>query len=376
MKRKQNEQWLIIGDTYWQSTKGNYTATLPTALLNIGYDDRKGFYLEKMDEKFDFQHKIYGVESELINRVKKTYVNTNRNLGILLNGVKGTGKTVTSKLIANEIGIPVLVVRHAYVGLVDFINSIKQDVIIFIDEYEKIFEERHTLLTIMDGVLSNEYRKFFILTTNETYINDNLLQRPGRIRYFKTFGNLKPNVVNEIVDDFLVHKHLKKDVVRFVSSLELITIDIVKSIVEEVNIHEESPEAFKDIFNCKKITGRYNVYQLTPNPLTSTGFDEAKLFEAVKLNRNDFTAGDDLVGNSFYVDGDYYARIKKVISPKIAILELVKEYEDDEDENDNANAKKEQEIINITVRVESTDVMNYSYKWDPNMMEMMGGAIM
>jgi hypothetical protein len=376
MKRKQNEQWLIIGDTYWQSTKGNYTATLPTALLNIGYDDRKGFYLEKMDGKFDFQHKIYGVESELINRVKKTYVNTNRNLGILLNGVKGTGKTVTSKLIANEIGIPVLVVQHAYVGLVDFINSIKQDVIIFIDEYEKIFEERHTLLTIMDGVLSNEYRKFFILTTNETYINDNLLQRPGRIRYFKTFGNLKPNVVNEIVDDFLVHKHLKKDVVRFVSSLELITIDIVKSIVEEVNIHEESPEVFKDIFNCKKITGRYNVYQLTPNPLTSTGFDEAKLFEAVKLNRNDFTAGDDLVGNTFYVDGDYYARIKKVISPKIAILELVKEYDDDEDENDNANAKKEQEIINITVKVESTDVMNYSYKWDPNMMEMMGGAIM
>jgi len=378
MKRKQNEQWLIIGDTYWQSTKGNYTATLPTALLNICYDDRKGFYLEKMDNKFDFQHKIYGVESELINRVKKTYVNTNRNLGILLNGVKGTGKTVTSKLIANEIGIPVLVVQHAYVGLVDFINSIKQDVIIFIDEYEKIFEERHTLLTIMDGVLSNEYRKFFILTTNETYINDNLLQRPGRIRYFKTFGNLKPNVVNEIVDDFLVHKHLKKDVVRFVSSLELITIDIVKSIVEEVNIHEESPETFKDIFNCKKITGRYNVYQLTPNPLTSTGFDEAKLFEAVKLNRNDFTAGDDLVGNSFYVDGDYYARIKKVISPKIAILELVKEYEDDddEDENDNANAKKEHEIVNITVRVESTDMMNYSYKWDPAMMEMMGGAIM
>ena len=376
MKRKQNEQWLIIGDTYWQSTKGNYTATLPTALLNIGYDDRKGFYLEKMDNKFDFQHKIYGVESELINRVKKTYVNTNRNLGILLNGVKGTGKTVTSKLIANEIGIPVLVVQHAYVGLVDFINSIKQDVIIFIDEYEKIFEERHTLLTIMDGVLSNEYRKFFILTTNETHINDNLLQRPGRIRYFKTFGNLKPNVVNEIVDDFLVHKHLKKDVVRFVSSLELITIDIVKSIVEEVNIHEESPEAFKDIFNCKKITGRYNVYQLTPNPLTSTGFDEAKLFEAVKLNRNDFTAGDDLLGNSFYVDGDYYARIKKVISPKIAILEFVKEYEDDEDENDNANAKKEPEIVNITVRVESTDVMNYSYKWDPTIMEMMGGAIM
>lgn len=357
MKRSHDEQWLILSNTYWQSTKGNYTKTLSKALYNICFDERKGFYLEKTDDKFDFQHKIYGVEQGLINRVVKTYNNTNRNLGILLNGVKGTGKTVTSKLIANEIETPVLIVNHLFGGMVEFINSIKQDVIIFIDEYEKTFKERHDLLTIMDGVLTTEHRKFFILTTNETYINDNLLQRPGRIRYFKTFGNLKPAVVEEIVDDFLVHTEFKKQIIKFISSLELITIDIVKSIIEEVNIHKESPEVFKDIFNCKKITGKYNVYQITPN--TDGTKTEVKIHDSVKLNRGDLSQGDDHIGDAFYMDGEYFGTIKSVMSPKSCVIEV------DEDTDDDGKVITPAHVL--AIRFESTDVMNTSYKWDPSM---------
>ena len=360
MKRQANEQWLILENTYWQSTKGNYIKTLSKGLYNVDFNERKGFFLEKTGDCFDFQHKIYGVEHELIERVVKTYDNTNRNLGILLNGVKGTGKTVTSKLIANRIDVPVLIINHLYAGMIEFINSIKQDVIIFIDEYEKIFQERHTLLTIMDGVLTTEHRKFFILTTNETYINDNLLQRPGRIRYYKTFGNLKPSVVNEIVDDFLIHTNFKKEVIRFISSLELITIDIVKSIIEEVNIHEESPEMFKDIFNCKKITGRYNVYQLTPN--TTGGFTETKIYDSVKLNRGDLSRGDDHVGDSFYVDGEYLGAIRKVLNAKSCVIHVSEETDDDD--------KVIKPAYDMVVRVESTDVMNNTYRWDPSMANM------
>lgn len=247
-----------------------------------------------------------------------------------------------------------MIVNNIFPGIVDAINSIKQDVIIFIDEYEKIFKERHELLTIMDGVLTTEHRKFFILTTNETYINDNLIQRPGRIRYFQTFGNLKPSVVEEIVDDFLIHTRFKNDIIKFISSLELITIDIIKSIIEEVNIHEESPEDFKDIFNCKKISGRYNVYQLKPN--ASGTVTETKIYSAVKLNRADLIRGDDHVGGSFYVDDDYMGVILKVLSPYTCVVKTKRETDDD----DNVIRESEE----VTLRIENSDVMNYAYKWN------------
>ena len=47
--------------------------------------------LEEFADKFHFDFKIYGTESRLINHIMKTYENTSSNLGILFNGVKGTG---------------------------------------------------------------------------------------------------------------------------------------------------------------------------------------------------------------------------------------------------------------------------------------------
>lgn len=42
-----------------------------------------------------------------------------------------------------------------------------------------------------------------LLTTNNLYVNENLIGRPSRIRYKKTFGNLQPEVVQEYLDDNL-----------------------------------------------------------------------------------------------------------------------------------------------------------------------------
>ncbi len=63
------------------------------------------------------------------------------NMGVLLNGVKGTGKSVTAKLICNELKnfLPIIIVDKAYEGLPQFISKIQQEVIIFIDEFEKVF---------------------------------------------------------------------------------------------------------------------------------------------------------------------------------------------------------------------------------------------
>lgn len=48
-------------------------------------------YLKEMFDSFLFDFKIYGLQITFIKRVLKTYKDTKGNLGVLLNGVKGTG---------------------------------------------------------------------------------------------------------------------------------------------------------------------------------------------------------------------------------------------------------------------------------------------
>lgn len=277
-----------------------------------------GFYLSRIEDSFEFGYKLYGLEQSLIERIVKTWKTTNKNLGVLLNGLKGTGKTVTSKVICNELKLPVILVNSnpESGGIPEFLNNITQEIVVFIDEYEKIFGSDAELLTIMDGVLSGSSRKLFLLTTNDTHINDNLLQRPSRIRYHKKFNDLQPSVIAEIVDDLLLYPEFREETLSAISNLQVITIDVVKAIVEEVNIHKESPKDFVDVFNVKKITGRYNVHQIIE---TKDGKTTEKLLEqGVKIYPREFS--DDYEGYRFEANGKTLGIIEEVIGFDTIIL--------------------------------------------------------
>ncbi len=253
--------WSIRGIEYFKVDNTPTTQLLDNNVYLLRRDNRpfEITFLAKQSDDFEFDYKVYGVESELIERIYKSYVNKTGNFGVLFNGIKGTGKTVTAKILCNMLKMPVIIIDRKIQDAVYFLNSIEQDVIIFIDEYEKVYEQSSEMLPIMDGASNSKFRRFFILTTNSLYINDNLKQRPGRIRYIKTFKDLSPEITEEIIDDFLVHKSFKKELKEFISSLEIITIDIVKAIIEEVNIHNDSPSKFADVFNVSKLSGKYNL---------------------------------------------------------------------------------------------------------------------
>lgn len=207
------------------------------------------------DSKFTFDFKIYELGCErMIERIKKVwnseeFMEDNKNLGIIFNGTKGTGKTISAKILCNELDMPVIIVDKTFNGaILPFIQSLNFECVIFLDEAEKSFkdDESEILLKLIDGVF-NVSRKLYILTTNTLTVNENLINRPGRIRYIQQFGNLTEKAVNDFVDDNLKDKSLKEKVIQTVDLLEFSTIDILKNIVEEVNIMgpdyigEESP---------------------------------------------------------------------------------------------------------------------------------------
>lgn len=224
--------------------------------------------LAKIADKFVFDFKVYdlGIEKTL-KRIEKTwnsdtFVEGNRNFGIILNGLKGTGKTIASKILSNRLGIPVVIVNAPFKGLVEFIQSLCFECVVLIDEAEKVFaEDGHVLLRMIDGVY-NESRKFYILTTNQLTIDDNLKGRPGRIWYMKQFGNLTAEAIQEYIKDNLKDQSKSQIVLDTVDILEISTIDILKSIVDEVNIHGDIEDS---LLNIPKANYRLNIVRFGYN---------------------------------------------------------------------------------------------------------------
>lgn len=245
-----NNVWTKSANNYAIKEVSQQLPLLPVGIYKYQLDQYEQPFLTQIADKFHFPYKIYGVERSFIDRVKRSWAETTGNFGVLLNGVKGTGKTVTAEMICNEMNIPVIIIPFHHKSIVSFLNEIQQDVIVFIDEFEKIYDGyNNSLLPIMDGALKTKHRLMFLLTTNELRIERNLLQRPSRIRYVKTFEDMTLPVIMEVVNDTLLHPELRECTIKMISELPIITMDLVKSIVQEVNIHHEDPQLFKPIFN-------------------------------------------------------------------------------------------------------------------------------
>lgn len=258
----ENNTWIQEGNTF---TKGSANTIPHTNGLPVGvYEVQKsmmGYYINKVADSFVFDYKLYGISNDFVDYVIKTYNNTTGNLGILFNGLKGTGKTVTAKMLCNKLQLPVILMKNCE-KVEEMLNYVATQItfecIFFFDEYEKEFEDSSEVLSFMDGVHNSEQRKVFLLTTNTLNINDNLIGRPSRIRYVKSFDNLSEETVLEILNDVIIDKKSISPIQELIQQMPIVTIDLVKNLAQEVNIHGvENIDMIKQIFNIEISTISY-----------------------------------------------------------------------------------------------------------------------
>lgn len=232
---------------------------LPPYTYTVSFNKMTGFSLIK-SEDMEIKEKVYGSYQKKANKIINTFNHLNRNMGVILSGPKGVGKTMFSRILtvkAREKNLPLLLVDTPYPGLSDFISTIKQECIVLFDEFEKNFYAKNSednsspqtsLLSLFDGL--DNGKKLFIITCNDVYrLNQYFINRPGRFHYHFSFTNPTPEEVKEYMKDKLDKDIATKYLNEIVGLAELgnFTYDILRAIAFELNQGYPLSETLEDL---------------------------------------------------------------------------------------------------------------------------------
>lgn len=228
------------------------------------YED-KSFLLR--DGELTLPKKIYG-GTGLEERILKSFNSSNKSVGVLLEGLKGSGKTLFSKVLAKKSGLPIIIVDEEYPvqRAVEFFAKIEQPICLLFDELEKntYFWRTDKLLKLLDGVQPGPKKLTIMTCNNIDNLDDNLKDRCSRIRYYIHYNGLSLSSIQEIVNDVIENESNKNGLAdKIFNSVKIKSYDNIISICKEINIFPDM--LFEDIMSIMNIDGNYNSIQSNPN---------------------------------------------------------------------------------------------------------------
>lgn len=230
-------------------------------LLNVDrWSDAISFELAP---DFSMPDKVYETEedSHFISKVLNYYnkIETGTT-GVMLSGLKGSGKTIMAKNIALKSNLPIILIDKSFSSslLIKLFNMLKDvDACIMFDEIDKLGEDYDDdyLLKILDGV-NSAGKKLVLCTCNKSEdINEYLKDRCSRIRYWREFGELSASMVQTILEDKLNDKKEVKSLTDFIiENFNVVSFDNITSFVNEVN--DYPTDTFENLFKDMNLSSK------------------------------------------------------------------------------------------------------------------------
>ena len=284
---------ISVGDSY--RIFGSEVAThdtLPVGTYTVDFDPMGGFSLRKTDDMTVGLDKVYGRRDEKVEKVMRAYRTTGRNLGLMLSGDKGQGKSLFLRMVATralEEGLPVVRVTSSENGLADFLDSLGECMVVF-DEFEKVFPKgggrmvaedspsggaQDQFLSLFDG--SSSTKRMYCVTVNELRnVSDYLLNRPGRFHYHIRFDYPNTDDIREYMTDQVPDvTEAQINSIVMLSNYTSLNYDHLQAIAFELSLHGEDADVSEIVedLNIKPVD--------EPSFLYVTHFEKGKAISAI-----------------------------------------------------------------------------------------------
>lgn len=271
----------------------------PLGTYRVSFSSKEGFSLVRIDDLAVGDERVYGGRDAKVAKIFRSYALSERSLGVMLSGDKGIGKSLFLRMVAaaaREQGLPVVVVTEDHDGIVDFLDSLDECLVVF-DEFEKIFpagrrgphdgaSRQNQFLSLFDGLSS--VKRIYCLSVNDIAdVSTYLVNRPGRFHYHLRFDYPGPDEVRQYLLDQAPHAHPDEiENVALFSRRARLNYDHLRAIAFELRQPDARFAEIVEDLNIRSIDpGTYRIEARFPDGKIWSDEVEMNLFERGDVGR-------------------------------------------------------------------------------------------
>ena len=272
-------------------TEGLECDLTPGMVYNINVDRYTDAISLEESTGLSLPSKVYCTQRDerFIDKVINSYnLSENGFTGVMLAGLKGSGKTVMAKVIANKSGLPIINIDkniRPYI-LRNLVSMLGDTSVCFLfDELDKVLADYDdsVLLQVLDD--SDTKGKHMILFTcnDDDEISEYLIDRCSRIRYWREFDEMSPSLIMEVLNDKLNDKKEVKSLTDFIKdNFEVCSFDNIASFVKEANDYPTT--TFEELFEDMNLSSKGSIKPHPRNKNTTNSLKKNKSIFDKKLD--------------------------------------------------------------------------------------------
>lgn len=259
---------------------------IPAHVYEVSFNPDIGLMLVKDRLQFSVPERKYGDHRKWFTAVTSRYDRLNPSMGVLMVGLKGSGKSMLAEDICNwglAQGLPVLFINQKLpVQLIHGAIASIGPCIVYFDEFGKNYRSsdepseenaRDKMITLFSD--TSHRGVMFIVTGNDTgEFSDFMIDRPGRFEFRLNFRPLTVKTAADIAEEFHLNPDMRNVLLRHTH--------------QHASSYDIATKISATIRNCKSVTEAVDILSIlnVPEPAWYTYMFVEILYRGEKISQN------------------------------------------------------------------------------------------